>query len=102
MCVFLESGGFLGGWMCVFLESGASREAGCAYFSSEEALISIFTENPCVKTSIPAVVFFLAGPPVVQSWSLLRSFDYSGRRFSHVGPGRQAPPPTELTKVSPG
>ena len=58
MCVFLESGGFLGGWMCVFLESGASREAGCAYFSSEEALISIFTENPCVKTSIPAVVFF--------------------------------------------
>jgi hypothetical protein len=78
MCVFLESGGFLGGWMCVFLESGASREAGCAYFSSEEALISIFTENPCVKTSIPAVVFFFG--------------EASGRReistFSHLLPSR--------------
>ncbi len=80
MCVFLESGGFLGGWMCVFLESGASREAGCAYFSSEEGLISTFTENHCVKTTIPAGDAFsqrrIAG---TESCSLLRSFDYSGR-----------------------
>ena len=61
-----------------------------------------YRESLCENVHPGGSFFFLARPPVVQSWSLLRSFDYSGRRFSHVGPGRQAPPPTELTKVSPG
>ena len=76
----------------IFAEKVALQEA------SRRAFPHIYEENP----PIPAVVFFFGRPPVVQSWSLLRSFDYSGRRFSHVGPGRQAPPPTELSKLSPG
>ena len=72
-------------------------------FTRKKGLQASFSSYLRGKTTHPGGSFFFwARPPGGESWSLLRSFDYSGRRFSHVGPGRQAPPPTELTKVSPG
>ena len=67
--------------------------------ASRRAFPHIYEENLPIPAGDAFSQHRIAG---TESCSLLRSFDYSGRRFSHVGPGRQAPPPTELTKVSPG